>query len=163
MFMFVVNFSYVNDELRWIGLNNCAKVKLPCDICNAYFLSYIQNRFLFQNKSIFRLLNGLEFIKPIHRIMNSYQIPFSDLPMLAKTDKAYAEQALDLRPFFKYPVDIQQFIQIINDKAKEDINRFVLVESLRKQYQKLLNPSFGSENIEKLLKKTGKLKKDLFL
>ncbi|MEN9613052.1 MAG: hypothetical protein RLZZ628_3866, partial [Bacteroidota bacterium] len=25
--------------------------------------------------------------------MNSYQIPFSDLPMLAKTDKAYAEQA----------------------------------------------------------------------
>ncbi|MEY4935720.1 MAG: hypothetical protein RIS64_2079 [Bacteroidota bacterium] len=83
--------------------------------------------------------------------MNSYQIPFSDLQMLAKTDKAYAEQALDLRPFFKYPVDIQQFIQIINDKSKEVINRSVLVESLRKQYQKLQNPTLGSENIEKLL------------
>jgi bacillithiol synthase len=89
--------------------------------------------------------------KPIHCIMNSYQIPFSDLPMLAKMDKAYAEQALDLRPFFKYPVDIQNFIQIINDKSKEVINRPVLVESLRKQYQKLQNPTWGNENIEKLL------------
>jgi bacillithiol synthase len=83
--------------------------------------------------------------------MNSYQIPFSDLPMLAKTDKAYAEQAPDLRPFFKYPVDIQNFIQIINDKSKEVMNRSVLVESLRKQYQKLQNPTWGNDNIEKLL------------
>ncbi|MEN9612176.1 MAG: hypothetical protein RLZZ628_2990 [Bacteroidota bacterium] len=82
--------------------------------------------------------------------MNSYQIPFSDLPMLAKTDKAYAEQVLDLKPFFKYPVDIQNFIQIIKDKSKEVINRPVLVESLRKQYQKLQNPTFVAENIAKL-------------
>jgi bacillithiol synthase len=108
-------------------------------------------RALFQNKSLFWLLNELGFTKPIHCIMKSYQIPFSDLPMLAKTDKAYAEQALDLRPFFKYPVDIEYFIQIIKDKSKEVINRPVLVESLRKQYQKLQNPTGSSENIEKLL------------
>jgi bacillithiol synthase len=130
---------------------NRAKVRHPFDICNSYFLSYVQNGLLFQNKSCFRLLNGLGFIKPIHCIMNSYQIPFSDLPMLAKTDKAYAEQVLDLKPFFKYPVDIQHFIQIISDKSKEALNRTVLVESLRKQYQKLLNPALGSQNIEKLL------------
>jgi bacillithiol synthase len=105
----------------------------------------------FQNKTAFLLLKRLGFIKPIHCIMNIYQIPFSDLPMLAKTDKAYAEQALDLKPFFKYPVDIQQFTQIIKDKSKEDTNRPVLVQALRKQYQHLQNPATGAENIEKLL------------
>ena len=92
--------------------------------------------------------------------MEITRIPFSDLPMLAKMDRAYSEQELILRKFYKYPVHISSFKQIIEDKAKETTNREVLVSVLKKQYTQL-NVSASktwqegdiSNNIEKLLLK----------
>ena len=64
--------------------------------------------------------------------MEITRIPFSDLPMLAKMDRAYSEQEPILRKFYKYPVDISSFKQVIEDKAKETTNREVLVSVLKK-------------------------------
>ncbi len=69
--------------------------------------------------------------------MEITRIPFSDLPMLAKMDRAYSEQEPNLRKFYKYPVDISSFKQVIENKAKETTNREVLVSVLKKQYTQL--------------------------
>ena len=79
--------------------------------------------------------------------MNITQLPFSDLPMLAKTDRIYAEQNPILRNFYKYDVDLQSFAHVIADKSKEAIDRKTLVETLKRQYAALETDAKVSEKI----------------
>jgi bacillithiol synthase len=72
--------------------------------------------------------------------MTIKRLPFSDFPMLAKTDRIYAEQNPILRNFYKYSVDLESFAQVIADKSKEHIDRKTLVSTLTRQYAKL-NPT----------------------
>ena len=83
--------------------------------------------------------------------MEITRIAFSDLPMLAKMDRAYSEQEPILRKFYKYPVDISSFKQVIKDKVKDTTNREVLVSVLKKQYLALNTEGYVNTNFEKLL------------
>ncbi len=85
--------------------------------------------------------------------MEISNIPFAQLPMLAKTDRAYAEQEPSLRPFYKYPVDIQSFKQVIEDKSKESIDRKTLEAVLKKQYKGLDTEGVVHRHINSISKK----------
>ena len=67
--------------------------------------------------------------------MEITHIPFSQLPMLAKMDRAYAEKDPLLKPFQKYSFEIEAFKDVIHDKSKAPIDRKTLVATLKKQYQ----------------------------
>ena len=82
--------------------------------------------------------------------MNISNIPFSELPMLAKMDKAYSEQDPTLRPFYKYPTTLASFQDVIADKSKEHTNREVLVSTLKRQYSAFDTESVVNSQIEKL-------------
>lgn len=69
--------------------------------------------------------------------MTIQRIPFPEVPQLSSKDTAYATAQSQLRPFFKYPVSVESFEQIITDKKQEDIDRSLLVSVLRKQYEKI--------------------------
>jgi bacillithiol synthase len=79
--------------------------------------------------------------------MNITRLPFSDLPMLAKTDRIYAEQKPILRNFYKYHVDLQSFAQVIADKSKDATDRKTLVSALTNQYANLNQSTFGNDKI----------------
>ena len=79
--------------------------------------------------------------------MNITRLPFSELPMLAKTDRIYAEQNPILRNFYKYNVDLQAFAKVIADKSKETIDREMLVSTLKRQYATLDSEAILLEKI----------------
>ncbi|MDZ7876625.1 MAG: bacillithiol biosynthesis cysteine-adding enzyme BshC [Saprospiraceae bacterium] len=79
--------------------------------------------------------------------MTITQLPFSDLPMLAKTDRIYAEQNPILRNFYKYSVDLESFADVIADKSRENIDRKTLVETLTRQYAQLNPTASGNTQI----------------
>jgi bacillithiol synthase len=63
------------------------------------------------------------------------KIPFNAIPQLSKSDLAYATADPILKPFFKYTVDNQSFAKVISDKKSQNVNRKLLVEVLKKQYE----------------------------
>ena len=77
-------------------------------------------------------------------------IPFSQFPMLAKTDRAYAEQDASLQKFYKYSTEIKQFKQIIADKTTDKTDRDLLVSTLKKQYLGLNTEGVVLSQIDKL-------------
>ena len=79
--------------------------------------------------------------------MNITRLPFSELPMLAKTDRIYAEQNPILKNFYKYNVDLQVFAHVIADKSKETIDRETLVSTLKRQYAALDSEAIVLEKI----------------
>ena len=81
--------------------------------------------------------------------MEITHIPFSKLPMLAKMDRAYAEQDPALKSFQKYPFDIASFHDAIHDKAKTPIDRQTLVATLKRQYKGVSNNQIESLLSEK--------------
>jgi bacillithiol synthase len=81
--------------------------------------------------------------------MEITHIPFSQLPMLAKMDRAYAEQDPALNPFQKYPFNIAAFQDVINDKSKASIDRQTLVATLKRQYKGVENTQIESLLSEK--------------
>ncbi len=85
--------------------------------------------------------------------MEILHIPFEDVPQLSARDKAYYREDPTLRPFYKYPVNLAAFKNVIADKEKEDINRAVIVEVLKEQYSRLDTTGKVGENIEKLAAK----------
>ena len=80
--------------------------------------------------------------------MNITKLPFSDLPMLAKTDRIYAEQNPILKKFYKYDVDLHSFAHIIADKSKTATDRKTLVSALTNQYAQLNPTTFGNATID---------------
>ncbi|MEM1220540.1 MAG: bacillithiol biosynthesis BshC, partial [Bacteroidota bacterium] len=65
------------------------------------------------------------------------EFPFAKVPQFSGRDIAYTTGDERLTPFFKYPVQLESFGQVMEDKGKENIDRSLLVEALQKQYQHL--------------------------
>lgn len=83
--------------------------------------------------------------------MEIRHLPFDKVPYLSKRDQAYTMGAPELRPFYKYDVNLESFAQVIEDKKKDKTNRQVLVEVLREQYSGMETSSSVKDNIESLL------------
>ncbi len=77
-------------------------------------------------------------------------IPFSAMPMLAKTDRAYSTNDPLLRPFFQYSADWASFEQVIADKKRQIIDRQTLVKVLKQQYERIAPPISTLSQIEQL-------------
>lgn len=79
--------------------------------------------------------------------MNIKRIPFSEVPFFSSKDKAYTLQQIYLAPFYKYPVKIESFIDIIKDKSKDNFDRALLRDVLKDQYKELK----GGVNIDDII------------
>ena len=82
--------------------------------------------------------------------MLKIKFPFSEIRQLAARDVAYQQEDPALRPFYQYPVQIDQFQEIIQTRKQYPVNRQVLQEVLLKQYANLEVPDRTQEQIEKL-------------
>lgn len=65
------------------------------------------------------------------------KIPFEAFPQLSKKDIAYYNEHSNLRPFYKYPVNLKAFNEVIKDKQKDATNRALLIEALTEQYKNI--------------------------
>jgi bacillithiol synthase len=80
------------------------------------------------------------------------KIPLVDIPFFAKTDVAYIREEATLRDFYKYPVELNQFAQVMADKAKDPVDRSLLVSVLTEQYALLSENELVLSNIRSLEK-----------
>lgn len=78
------------------------------------------------------------------------RIPFKQVPQLSAKDIAYATAEPELRPFYKYPVTLEAFAEVIKDKKKDQTDRSLLVDVLREQYSEMEPSEAVMANIEKL-------------
>ena len=86
--------------------------------------------------------------------MNTYRIPFSEIPQLSERDKAYAAGQEPLRAFFKYEPSIESFQQLIEDKQKDSTNRAVLKQVMLQQYQERTLSAAQQKHLDLLDKET---------
>lgn len=86
--------------------------------------------------------------------MKIQRIPFAEIPQLSSKDIAYATATPELRPFFKYEVDLKSFESVIKDKQKDPSNRDVLVNALKQQYSSYNTSDKVLQNIDALAKDT---------
>lgn len=83
--------------------------------------------------------------------MQIRKLNYENIPLFSSRDKAYIEETLALQPFYKYPVTLESFADVLADKKKEKIDRETLVEVLRRQHNGLNAPVVVNDNIDKLL------------
>lgn len=76
--------------------------------------------------------------------------PFDQVPQFSGKDIAYATEDPRLRPFYQYPVSIDQFPRIIQDKDYPVAQRKTLVQALRKQYEAFSTSPEVKNNLEAL-------------
>ncbi len=69
--------------------------------------------------------------------MKIERVPFAEVPQFSKRDVAYATGSDDLRPFYQYPVTLDAFATVMEDKATDGTDRELLVEELKAQYSHL--------------------------
>lgn len=82
--------------------------------------------------------------------MTIHKLPYNKISLLAGRDIAYINEVPALRPFFKYPVTLDAFRQIIEDKKQDKTNRPALVQVLKKQHSGLPPAPAVQKNIESL-------------
>ncbi len=82
--------------------------------------------------------------------MEIKKLPYSQFPLLASRDIDYINEVAALRPFYKYPVQLDSFPLAIADKKKDNTDRKTLVEVLKRQHQKFSPSQAVVSNIEKL-------------
>ncbi|MEO1712465.1 MAG: bacillithiol biosynthesis BshC, partial [Bacteroidota bacterium] len=78
------------------------------------------------------------------------EFPFANVPQFSGRDIAYTLGDERLTPFFKYPVQLEAFDQVFQDKSKANIDRDLLVEALQKQYKPLPDNEKALTQIESL-------------
>jgi bacillithiol biosynthesis cysteine-adding enzyme BshC len=78
------------------------------------------------------------------------RIPFSEVPQFSQRDVAYSTGKEDLRPFYHYPVTIEAFGEVMADKAKDPIDRQLLVRELLDQYAELPNSEQAQAQVQSL-------------
>ena len=78
------------------------------------------------------------------------RIPFPDVPQFSKKDVAYATADARLRPFYKYPVSLAAFADVMRDKAGDNTDRRLLVETLTAQYRQLPNNKAALSRVQSL-------------
>lgn len=83
--------------------------------------------------------------------MHIYRKPFSEVPQFSQKDLAYATGDKRLRPFFKYPVCLEAFAEVMADKAKDPTNRALLVRELQAQFSQLPQKEAVEAQVDKLL------------
>ncbi len=83
--------------------------------------------------------------------MKIHKIPYSKIPLFANRDVQYILEDPSLRPFYKYPVKLEAFQNVMDDKGQETTDRKTLVEVLQSQHGQLVSENAVNENIEKLL------------
>ena len=83
--------------------------------------------------------------------MKIHKIFYDAIPSLAERDKAYIAEAPDLRPFYKYPVHLESFEQVMQDKMKDKTNRATLVSVLDSQYEGRTASAATRQNIASLI------------
>ena len=66
---------------------------------------------------------------------NIKSIPFSETHLFSKLILDYISNDKKVKPFSNYDLSIDAIEQIIQDKKKENIDRKVLVETIKKQYE----------------------------
>ena len=77
-------------------------------------------------------------------------IPFSEVPQFSSRDKAYTTGDPALRPFYKYPVELEAFAEVFKDKQKDPIDRQLLVEVLSDQYDAFPEEAISRDQIKSL-------------
>jgi bacillithiol biosynthesis cysteine-adding enzyme BshC len=82
--------------------------------------------------------------------MQIRHIPFEKVPYFSARDIAYTTQNESIQPFQKYPTKLEAFREVIRDKKEQAINRRLLVEVLREQYQWIFPESDIPTNVEKI-------------
>ncbi len=82
--------------------------------------------------------------------MHKILIPFSAVPQLARTDVAYAEQAPDLRPFYRWAPVPEQLPAALLARAEVEVPRAVFSAVLTEQYASLPVQERVRANIEAL-------------
>lgn len=84
--------------------------------------------------------------------MTIQRIPFKQVPQLSYKDTAYATAQPELSPFYKYPVSLDSFADVIADKKMEPIDRSLLVNVLQEQYARLDTTEAVRQEIQSLEK-----------
>ena len=84
--------------------------------------------------------------------MKITRIPFDQVKQFSSRDIAYQNESSELKPFYKYKVDVSSFEHVIEAKKSHPINRSILVDGLMSQYQGIPDFENVHQNIE-LLKK----------
>ena len=82
--------------------------------------------------------------------MKKIVLPFPEVPQFAKTDIAYATLVPELRPFYQYTPDLDNFEAVIAARRQYAAPRAVLTAVLKDQYAGLPQQDAVSANIEKL-------------
>jgi len=83
--------------------------------------------------------------------MQITRIPFEEVPQFSQRDVAYATGAADLKPFFKYPVTLEAFAEVMVDKAKDHTDRQLLVDELLAQYEGMEHADTARTQVQSLL------------
>ncbi len=81
--------------------------------------------------------------------MEITKLTYDQVPQFSARDRAYVQEVETLRPFFEYPVSIENFKTII-EKKKAYKNRTALVNIIKKQYQEIDTTDKVKANIEAL-------------
>ncbi|MCB0705048.1 MAG: bacillithiol biosynthesis cysteine-adding enzyme BshC [Saprospiraceae bacterium] len=82
--------------------------------------------------------------------MQITRLPFESISQLSARDKAYQSEDPALRPFYKYPVNLNAFAEVIENRKKQPVDRILLVDTLHKQYAPFSITNAVRENIELL-------------
>lgn len=82
--------------------------------------------------------------------MNILKLDFEQITQLATTDRAYTLANPALRPFYKYEVNLEAFLEIIKNKTFTTGQRQILVSELERQYQNIQTNPITLNNIQKL-------------
>ena len=81
--------------------------------------------------------------------MKIIRLTYDKIPQFSNRDKAYVQEAEALRPFYKYPVSIENFEKVI--QAKKDFpHRDTLVDILNEQYKNTATTQKVRDNISSL-------------
>lgn len=76
--------------------------------------------------------------------------PFTEIPQFSTNDVAYATGDKRMKPFFKYPVSLEAFADVMKDKAADQTDRALLVNELQQQYAQLPASEKVADQLKKL-------------
>ena len=78
---------------------------------------------------------------------NTFQIPYASTGSFGAIFLDYLNEEKKLKPFYTYSPNISSFESIIADRKKQSINRAVLVQVLKEQYQNI-DAVFNASGLE---------------
>ncbi len=82
--------------------------------------------------------------------MKIEKIPLTEINVLSKLMQDYIDEKPALKDLYKYKKTLSSFKEIISDKRKQNINREVLSNELKKQYANLEDTILVNKNIQLL-------------